>query len=186
MQAAELLRTEHRAIELMLDILEGIASRLESGQEVEPDHLRRIADFIQTFADRCHHGKEEGLLFPAMEEAGVPRDGGPIGVMLVEHEMGRGYVRRMVEGIGRYADSDGQARSQISESARAYVALLRQHIDKEDNILYPIAEMHLTPEVEQRLPEGFDRIEREQIGENKHEEYHELLHELRKAYLGQS
>jgi len=110
MKATEELRKEHSAIEVMLGILEEISARLESGAKVDPDHLERILEFIRIFADKCHHGKEEDFLFPAMEKAGIPREGGgPIGCMLSEHDMGRERVKGMTEALARFRGGDSGA-----------------------------------------------------------------------------
>ena len=74
----------------MLKILDKVCARLESKEKVDPEHLEPIVEFFRVFADKCHHGKEEDLLFPEMEKAGVPKEMGPIGVMLAEHQQGRG------------------------------------------------------------------------------------------------
>jgi hemerythrin-like domain-containing protein len=92
MSATDDLRTDHRAIERMLAILETAAQRIDQGVRVPPDVFRQGVDFVRNFADRCHHAKEEENLFPRMEARGVPRDGGPIGVMLFEHDEGRAYI----------------------------------------------------------------------------------------------
>ena len=110
-------------------------------------------EFIKTFADTCHHGKEEDILFVAMENAGIPRDTGPIGVMLREHEMGRSYVRDMSEAVEKYKTSEPMYSSQFAENAEKYIELLTQHIDKEDNILYPMADMQLSEEKQRDLIE---------------------------------
>jgi len=183
MGPTEQLREEHKAIKLALRILEAFCKRLESSEGVDPDDLDRTVEFIQVFADRCHHGKEEDLLFPAMEEAGIPREGGPIGVMLAEHDMGRSYVRAMAKAVGDYRAGDGKAPALFVENARNYISLLAQHIDKEDFILFPMAEGHLSREKQDELLQGFELVERERIGPGKHEEFHELLHRLEETYL---
>ena len=183
MRPTEQLKQEHVAIKTMLQVLDRVSGKLDSGEPVSPEHLEQIAEFIKVFADRCHHGKEEGLLFPAMAEAGIPTEGGPIGVMLQEHDIGRGYVKGMAEAISEYKAGDRNAASRIVENARGYIALLEQHIDKEDNILYPMADMHLAEPTERRLLEEFDRMEREEIGQGRHEEFHELLGRLSRTYL---
>ncbi len=182
MRPTEELVTEHNAIKRMLGILEGVSRRLEAGEAVEAEHLERIVDFIRGFADRCHHGKEEDLLFPAMEEAGVPRQGGPIGVMLSEHTQGRDYVRGLAEAVATYRAGNKEAASRIVENARGYVQLLSQHIHKEDNILYPMADRFLSPQKQTELLKSFAQVERERMGPGKHEEYHALLEELERAY----
>jgi len=183
MRPTEELKTEHKAIKRMLRILQGVCARLESGEPVDTGHLEQIVEFIQVFADRCHHGKEEDLLFVAMEQAGIPRQGGPIGVMLAEHTTGRGYVKGMGEAIAAYKAGDGSAASTIAENARGYITLLTQHIDKEDNILYPMADRALTETTQQELSEAFEVVERERIGPGRHERFHELLRELDRVYL---
>ncbi|MEE9601130.1 MAG: hemerythrin domain-containing protein, partial [Thermoplasmata archaeon] len=90
MRPTEALKEEHRAIERALKAMEVAAEMLDLGQEVPRELLEKILEFVRGFADRCHHHKEEGVLFPYLERKGLPRDLGPIGVMLAEHEMGRG------------------------------------------------------------------------------------------------
>jgi len=183
MKPTEQLKEEHKAIKLMLRIAEKVNEKLEAGEEVNPEHLEQIVEFIRVFADKCHHGKEEDLLFVAMEEAGIPKEGGPIGVMLAEHDMGRGYVRGLSQAVARYKAGDRGVSPAIIENARNYVALLSQHIDKEDNILYPMADMHLSEDQQEELLEGFEKVEREKIGPGRHEEFHKLLDHLQEVYL---
>ena len=97
MSATDVLKDEHRGVERMLAIVEAAGKRLEAGGDVLADLYLNAVDFFQGFTDGCHHAKEEEKLFPAMEKRGVPREGGPIGVMLAEHEQGRAYVRAMAE-----------------------------------------------------------------------------------------
>jgi len=151
MKPTDVLKEEHQAILLTLRILDKISADLSAGRPIQPDHLDQIVDFIRTFADRCHHGKEEDLLFTAMEEAGVPRQGGPIGVMLHEHELGRQYVRGLASALTAYRAGESGAASKIVENARGYSSLLAQHIAKEDNILYPIADDCLSPAKQDEL-----------------------------------
>ncbi len=183
MTPAEQLREEHQGILLMLRILEKVVSKLEEKERVDPAHLERIVEFLRVFADKCHHGKEEDLLFPAMEKAGIPRERGPIGVMLAEHQQGRGYIRGMAEAIDRNRKKDPKALADFAENARNYVVLLTQHIKKEDNVLFPMGEKVLSKEIQEGLLEGFEKIEVERIGEGTHEEFHRLLHHLQEVYL---
>lgn len=184
MKPTEELTIEHKAIQRMLRILEEMAGRLEAGQAVDAGDLEESVDFIRGFADRCHHGKEEDLLFGAMEEAGIPRQGGPIGVMLHEHTLGRDYVKGMAEAIAEYRAGSTAAAARIAQNARAFADLLAQHIDKEDNILYPMADRVLSAQRQAELLEGFEQVERERVGPGKHEAYHALLDRLEATYLG--
>lgn len=179
---AELMR-EHEAIKVMLAVLEKISDRLEAGEDIDPGQLGAIVDFIRVFADACHHGKEEDYLFVAMEEAGIPRQGGPLGVMLQEHELGRTFVAGLDEAVGRYAGGDRSAVPEIVENARNYAGLLLSHIDREDSVLYPMADSNLSEESQSQLSKDFARVESERIGPGKHEEYHKFLKELKAQYL---
>jgi len=183
MTPTDQLKEEHQGILLMLSILEKVSAKLDSKEKVDPDHLDRIVEFIRVFADQCHHGKEEDLLFPELEKAGIPKERGPIGVMLMEHDQGRACVRGMAEAIAGFKKGDPQASADFVKNARNYLALLTQHIQKENNVLFPMGDRVLSPDKQQELLEAFEQLEKERIGVGKHEEFHELLHRLKKAYL---
>lgn len=182
MTPTEQLRDEHSGIKVMLNILEKICDRMEKGGEADPEQLDRILEFLRVFVDKCHHAKEEDLLFPEMERAGIPREGGPIGVMLSEHRMGRENIRGMGESAERYKGGDRAASAQFVRNARSYIELLRQHIDKEDNILYPMAEARIPEKRQQVLLEEFEKVEEERVGHGKHEEFHRMMDRLKAIY----
>ena len=186
MRATEELVAEHRGIERMLTILEEVAGRLDAGQEVNEGDLTDMLEFIRVFADRCHHAKEEDLLFPAMVNMGMPADSGPIGVMLHEHGLGREHVRAMGEALSGAARGDRTATRAFAQHARGYAELLRDHIAKEDNILYPMAERVLSRDEDDRLFEAFERVETDVIGQGRHEEFHRMLDRLEETYLGKT
>lgn len=125
MRATEELRAEHDGILVILAILEKISDRISTGETVELGHLDKIMEFLRVFADRCHHGKEEGILFPALEEAGVPKEGGPIGVMLYEHTDGRNHIKEMSDALEGLKAGNESARHAFVDASRKYVALLR-------------------------------------------------------------
>jgi hemerythrin-like domain-containing protein len=178
MLASEVLKSEHRGIERMLKVLEKEAARLEAGEPVQLRTFEDGVEFLRNFADRCHHTKEETRLFPALKAAGVAVEGGPIGMMLAEHEQGRKHIRGMAEALEAYKNGDRSAGAALASSARAYVSLLRQHIWKEDNVLFPMAD-RILPESEQAsLIASFDKIEEEEMGPGVHERYHQMLDEL--------
>jgi len=174
---------EHGHIKQMLNVLEAASARLEAGNKVDPAHLGRMVDFIRLFADKCHHGKEEDLLFPAMEAAGIPRQGGPIGVMLSEHTLGRSYVKGMAEAAAGCKSGHKGAALSFAENARGYAALLRRHIDKEDNVLYPMAEARIPQSRQRELLASFEKVESDIIGRGRHDELLATLEELSRTYL---
>src|SRR5262249_7394604 len=136
-KATELLSDEHRVIERVLAVLEKLTTR---PVENSLDCWKKALDFFSHFADRCHHFKEEQVLFPAMEERGIPRAGGPIGMILMEHEEGRGLVRLMLAAIRLVETKNEVAKEILVDKAKAYVRLLKDHIQKENEVLFRIAD----------------------------------------------
>jgi len=181
MKATEILMDEHRVIERVITALETAAHRLSTGQPVSPAFFLSAADFIKGFADGCHHKKEEGVLFPAMIAGGLPPQSGPVAVMLAEHEEGRRLTRAMREGAERLQTGEKTAAAQVIQSATGYAALLRQHIAKEDRVLFPMADNVIPQEQHQRISEAFDHIEHEETGAGLHEKYLGLAEQLEKA-----
>jgi len=184
MKPTDVLRREHRLIERVLGALEVAAERLRAGEAVEPTFFLRAAAFIKEYADGCHHQKEEGVLFPAMQEAGVPVEGGPIGVMLDEHEEGRRLTAAMRAGAERLAAGDAEARDAIAESALGYVALLRGHIMKEDNVLFPMAEEAMPPGARSEVAGAIERIERDESDRGLPQRYLALAEALEREASG--
>jgi hemerythrin-like domain-containing protein len=182
MKPTEILVTEHDAVLLALEILNKIANRLAGGAVDAHGDLDQLIDFFRGFVDRCHHGKEEDVLFPELEKRGVPREGGPIGVMLAEHDTGRRYVREISEALARLRGGDGSAAGDIQKNSSGYRDLLREHIDKENNVLYPMADRLLSKLDAAKMMERFEEIERDRVGVGKHEAYHDMLHRLKKIY----
>ncbi len=183
MTPTELLKQEHRSIEEMLKVMEAVCKKLESGEQVSLDDLNNIVEFIKVFADTCHHGKEEDLLFTAMIDAGIPKEGGPVAVMLMEHDMGRNFVKGLSQATEDYGKGNTESSAQIIENARNYASLLSNHIFKEDNILYPMADTHLSDEKQNELLKEFDVVQNEKIGADKHTELLDTLNELKEKYL---
>ena len=184
MTATSVLRDEHRGVERMLTIVEAAGRRLESGEDVPAGLYVNAVDFFRGFTDGCHHAKEEEKLFPLLEQHGLAREGGPVGVMLHEHEQGRAYVRALAAATERYSNGDRSVTPALVENGRGYVQLLRQHIAKEDGRLFVMADQMLSPAEQERLAEDFETIERERPGPGEHERYHHVLDELEQVVAG--
>jgi hemerythrin-like domain-containing protein len=181
MNATDILSSEHRVIEGVIAALETGAQRLKSGQEISADFFLNAADFIQGFADGCHHAKEEGVLFKAMQAGGVPVQGGPIGVMLAEHEQGRVYTRAMRAAAQQLKNGEVEAGKAVIENASGYANLLKQHIYKEDHVLFPMADRVIPGEKHEQVMLDFERVEHEETGAGVHEKYLALAEQLASA-----
>jgi len=183
MKPTDVLIQEHAAILLLLNILEAVSTRLQNNEPVDPEDLPRIVEFIRVFADKCHHGKEENLLFKSLAKAGMPVEGGPIAVMLAEHDQGRAFVAQMDKAATAFVGGDKSAADMFTRSAHGYTHLLAGHIQKENNVLFPMADRMIPPDEQSRLLDGFDKVEAEVVGHGVHERFHELLDRLKAAYL---
>ena len=181
MIATDALKKDHRVIEKILRLLELTSKKLENGEDVPVDLLKKTLDFISNFADHYHHGKEEDILFKMMGEEGFGIEGGPITVMLDEHNTGRGYTRALSEGIEKYASGDNNAGKEIAENAMNYTRLLATHIMKEDNILYNMADKILTENQQEDILNKFAIVEKDRLGDERLLYYLNLPDELIKA-----
>lgn len=175
-RAIDDLRHEHEAVLYALDILERMTQRIGT---VEAGDLSAFVGFLKEFADKCHHGKEEGFLFPALVRAGMPEQGGPVGVMLSEHVQGRQWIHAMEEATRPTTDA-----AQFTAAAAGYGQLMRAHIQKENNVLFPMAERMLPPPQLEEMFGAFERHEAQVIGEGRHEQLHALLERLHDRYAG--
>lgn len=172
------LMREHRIIESVLEVLGAYAQSVRDGAPADRATLERFAEFFSRFADRRHHGKEEDVLFAALRQHGMPVDRGPLGVMLAEHDEGRRHVRAIASLARGSGPLTAEEQRDFVEHARAFVPLLGNHIVKEDNVLYPMAERLLPDQVLQDMAQAFDTFERENVGPDENEELHGLTDTL--------
>ena len=150
---------EHKLILRMIALLENNVERMEAGKFRDWGFILDAVDFIRNYADRFHHAKEEDVLFKALVDNGMPRDNSPVAAMLLAHDHGRAFVRDMEEAAYKAQGGESGQIPVIAENARAYIELLRDHIDKEDTILYPLAERVLPDAPRPAMVEAYRRAE---------------------------
>ena len=139
MKPTEDLIHEHKAIKIMLGVMAKIVENITKAKDFDVNEIDKIVDFLKIFADKCHHGKEENVLFPALIAAGIQKENGPVGVMLHEHVLGREYIKDINDGAESYKSGNVAATQIIASAMFKYVTLLNNHIQKENNILFPKA-----------------------------------------------
>jgi hemerythrin-like domain-containing protein len=176
-KATTILSDEHRVIERVL----GAVEKLAKGPVGALEPWKKAIEFIRGFADQCHHFKEEKVLFPAMEAHGIPNEGGPIGMMLMEHEEGRSYVRAMLAAISLIETGNEAAKESLLQSAQAYCRLLREHIQKEDDVLFRMADDVIPADDQRKLLASFEQYEAEEMGAGAHEKFLKIAEELEKV-----
>jgi hemerythrin-like domain-containing protein len=157
MKSVERLKAEHDLIERGLTLLQKAVARLEAGQPLPEGFPQWAPRFFQQFADQCHHAKEEDVFFPVLKQRGIPEQGGPIGVMLHEHVLGRDCVGRMREA----SQAQPFDAHKFAYAAQQYIPLLRQHIFKENNVLFLMAERVMTEADDTDVTGRFSQVEQE-------------------------
>jgi hemerythrin-like domain-containing protein len=178
MDVIETLMNEHRTIERVLDALAAFAEDAQRRGGTEKEELARFVRFFREYADAAHHAKEEDVLFQAMVAHGFPRDGGPVAVMLHEHDQGRALVRALDVRAGQAAAWSDVERQEIVEVAHSFSALLHGHIHKEDAVLYPMAEQHLPPAALAEVGAACERADEARIASGALEQLQALAEEL--------
>ena len=149
------LMNDHRLIEKVMSALEDRLSNDSAG--FPADFVAQALAFFVEFADGHHHFKEEEALFPALAEHGVPVEGGPVGMMLHEHTLGRQWLAGIQDNLEAARDGDPDARVAVRQCAAGYVRLLRNHIWKEDNVLFRMAQHVLDERTVKEVADRFHR-----------------------------
>ncbi len=173
---SSVLMREHEVILRAVKGLENKINYMRDSGRIDVDFLRGFIEFSRTFIDRCHHGKEEVCLFPCLERRGIPREGGPIGVLLMEHEMGRTLIKRLSEALDRYVEH-GEGFDRVIQLCEGYVELLKEHIDKENNVLFPMGDEVMEEKDSDEVESCYDERE-EEIGHGIHERMERLAEHL--------
>jgi hemerythrin-like domain-containing protein len=173
MGALEVLLEEHEIIEKTIEVLNKSAKNLQVGKKVPNEIFEKTLDIIKNFADRCHHGKEETVLFPLMKRRDI-KEAKIVSLLLEEHEKGRTFVRNLSEAISKNDINN------IIKNANGYINLLPQHIKKE-NVIFPKWFNPLSNEIKNELFEKFEEIEEKVIGLGKHQEYVQNIEKLKNS-----
>ncbi len=171
MKATDNLDQDHRIIEVVLPAVRRLGQQARGGRALDREAAEQVAAFLRTFADACHHGKEELHLFKAMERRGVHRDVGLVFHLLEEHGRGRKHVRVMSNSTLGAAEGDQEASKSFGDNAIAYVELLSHHIREEDVELWMLAQRVLTEDDDATLMDGFTQVERSTLGESGREQF---------------
>lgn len=175
------LRDEHRWILKVAGVMEKILSR-EPEAGLDLDAMEDCVSFVRLFADACHHGQEEDLLFPELEALGMPRNAGPLAVMLHEHEMGRSYARAMVKALPGARKGAEEDRKILVNAANGYIQLIRGHIHKEDNVLFNMADHVVVGPACKKLCDAYGVVCQRRFEGRTKEELQEMAERLMETY----
>jgi len=155
----QVMKDEHQLILRMISLVEKNIQQMEAGKFRNWQFFLDAVEFIRNYADRFHHAKEEDVLFVELVKNGMPEKQSPIEAMHMEHEQGRAFVRGLEEAAQKALRGVPGQVPVIAENAKGYAELLRSHIDKEDNILYPLAERVLPEDVRPEMLDAYRQAE---------------------------
>lgn len=182
MKAIQELKAEHHGIQVMLKILQSISKAIDTHQSVDSEHLKSIHEFLAVFADKCHHGKEEDILFPALQAKGNITMLKMLPILLQEHATGRGYIRALGKKVQEYSAGNRESLKEIGILFRQYSTLLQEHIKSEDETVFPALEHDLDDSLDAELFERFEQLETDVIGLGRHEQFHAMLENYSDIY----
>jgi hemerythrin-like domain-containing protein len=172
-RATQTLEEEHHIIQTVVGVMAALADNMDKGMAPEADTLRNLVEFLQVFADKCHHGKEENFLFPLLEAKGVPVSGCPLGILIHEHQNGRKLVAELAGAVEAYEKGNSKENGPLCASMRGLVNLYPNHIWKEDYLLFPMTDKILNKAEQLELMEKFEVVEKE-IGLEVHRRFEKL------------
>ncbi len=175
MQARGALMIEHRLIEQMIGIIKNVLERIVATQKADSLFIDTVADFIRTYADRTHHGKEEDILFQEMSKRTLsPEDLRVMNELIEEHKLGRQTTRALVEANIRYRNGDASALTRITRHLNTIVEFYPKHIEKEDKVFFPASRTYFTEQEDQAMLTAFWEFDRKMI----HEKYRSVIEGL--------
>lgn len=175
----DFLVAEHEMIERAMAVLKNNLEKIDEAIK-SPLQMQRAIDFLLEFGDKIHNTKEEKFLFPLMEQKGLPVQGGPIGVMLMEHDAERKLLQRMMGELPNLAEAAPTARQKFAAEGFEYLKIRAEHIWKENDVLYAMGRKVFSDEDNAALLDSFKTIDRQIYGEKAREHYSQMLAEVEK------
>jgi hemerythrin-like domain-containing protein len=175
MQPKGPLMKEHRLIERMIGCIEKETGRIRQTGGIDPCFIYTAADFIRTYADKTHHGKEEDILFRDLNKKQMSADDKQVmSELIAEHVFGRKTTALLVEATKQYVDGERTAVDAVLKNLAALVEFYPRHIEKEDKVFFPAAMSYLSPEEQRRMLEEFDKFDKSMI----HRKYKDIVKEI--------
>lgn len=174
---------EHKAIKLMLNVMSNISKSIKDKKVFYTNDVEKIVDFLFVYVDKCHRNKEEAVFYPALIMTEYPADKMPVGLIINEHSIGKGYLDEIVCCVENCKIGSIFSGERIADCIANYVQLIRNHIKKEENDYFPIANKALSDEAQDEISKQFKIINDEFVGLDIHTRYDELLKSMESKYI---
>jgi len=168
MQSRAILMIEHRLIERMINLIDKTLYYVKNEYKIDPIFIGIIIDFIQTYADKAHHGKEEDILFKILQDKDMSEEHKKlIDELIEEHVFGRKIVHELSEANRIYRKGNRSALKGIIENLDILKDFYPKHIEKEDEMFFPESMQYLSDKEDQKLLDEYYRFDKNMI----HEKY---------------
>jgi len=181
MKPTEDLMYEHKAITLVLNVMSNISNSIKNKKVFYTNDMEKIVDFLSVYVDKCHRNKEETVFYPALLLSKCPIKS--IGLIINEHLIGKGYLAEITCCVENCKIGTTFSGERIADCMANYVLLIHDHIQKEENNFFPLANKALSGEAQTEISKQFKLIDDEFVGMGIHNRYDELLKYLKSKYL---
>lgn len=181
MTPTENLTKEHKEIIELLNIMNKIANKIKSQDVFYTNDVESIIDFLKFFIEKSHHQKEE-VFYPELEFAGIPKETESLSIMLYEHTLAKNYLKDIYSCVENCKIGNSFSGELLAESLNNYVLLIKNHINKEEEIIFPMADRELSEEKKKDIYRQFENIERKIVNHGFQDHYHKLLSNLKVKY----
>lgn len=175
----EVLIQEHKTILRAADVLSAMAKEADAGRQPVKEDVETVMKFLRSFADDLHQVKEESSLFPILMARCDQSEIGAVRHMVFEHNQDRSLFEGIEDALHRSHGAD------FAYCAGRLVEILRNHIYKEDNILFEMADRKLSKDDDNRILEGFKPFD-EDYASRYRDQLTPQLRALEWKYLGKA
>jgi DUF438 domain-containing protein len=175
----DFLVAEHEMIERAMAVLKSNLEKIDEAVKA-PLQMQRAIDFLLEFGDKIHNTKEEKFLFPLMGQKGLPVEGGPIGVMLMEHDAERKLLQKMMAELPSLVEATTTGRHKFAAGGFEYLTIRAEHIWKENDVLYPMGRKVISEEENSTLLQEFKNLDQQTYGDAARQHYEQMLAEVEK------
>jgi hemerythrin-like domain-containing protein len=182
MKATDVLKAEHSVILNLIACLRAALDKAEKTTSLDIDTVSKSIDFFMGFVEDCHHRKEELFFFPEIENNPSAYSPELQGLLLTQHERSRAYVKALSEHLASYKKGSSSSLGSVIIVGRQFINLLAQHIEEENNSLFPSADNHLSDAEQENILDGFEKFERERLGVGSHQRYVNMVNQLCKRW----
>jgi len=183
MKPTEELMYEHKAIKLMLSIMSKISKSINNKDVFYTNDVEKIVDFLFIYADKCHRTKEEKAFYPALLSTKIQLENDPVSLMINEHTIGKGYLKEIMCCVENCKIGSTFSCGRIADCMKNYVDLIQNHIQKEEEIYFRLANQTLSQETQNEISNLFLEIDNDFRVPGLHDQQKELLNTMKAKYL---